>query len=50
MAGGGIKASALMMVSTDELGYNAVDKNPVSIHDLVATMVHQLAHRPSLSA
>jgi hypothetical protein len=40
MAGGGIKAG-FNYGTTDELGYNAVD-NPVSVHDLHATMLHLL--------
>jgi len=40
MAGGGIKGG-FNYGATDELGYNAVD-NPVSIHDLHATMLHLL--------
>ncbi len=38
MAGGGIKGG-VGYGGTDELGYNAVD-NPVSVHDLHATMLH----------
>jgi hypothetical protein len=40
MAGGGIKGG-FNYGSTDELGYNAMD-NPVSVHDLHATMLHLL--------
>ena len=40
MAGGGIKAGA-NHGATDELGYNAVE-NVVSVHDLHATILHQL--------
>ncbi|MBE7538208.1 MAG: DUF1501 domain-containing protein [Opitutaceae bacterium] len=39
LAGGGIKGG-LNYGATDELGYNAVE-NPVSVHDLHATMLHQ---------
>ncbi len=39
MAGGGIKGG-ITYGATDELGYNAVE-NPVSVHDLHATMLHQ---------
>jgi hypothetical protein len=40
MAGGGIKAGA-SIGETDELGYN-VAKDPVHVHDLHATILHQL--------
>jgi hypothetical protein len=40
MAGGGIKPG-FSYGATDELGYNAVE-NPVSVHDLHATMLHLL--------
>jgi uncharacterized protein (DUF1501 family) len=40
MAGGGIKPGTVYG-ATDELGYAAVD-NPVSVHDLHATMLHLL--------
>jgi hypothetical protein len=40
MAGGGIKAG-FNYGTTDELGYNAVE-DPVSVHDLHATMLHLL--------
>ena len=40
MAGGGIKGG-LTHGATDELGYNAVE-NVVSVHDLHATILHQL--------
>jgi hypothetical protein len=40
MAGAGIKPG-MTYGTTDELGYNAVD-NPVSVHDLHATMLHLL--------
>ncbi len=40
LAGGGIKAGT-NYGATDELGYEAVE-NPVSIHDLHATMLHLL--------
>jgi hypothetical protein len=40
MAGGGVKPG-ITYGSTDDLGYNAVE-NPVHIHDLHATMLHQL--------
>ncbi|MBP7141162.1 MAG: DUF1501 domain-containing protein [Opitutaceae bacterium] len=39
LAGGGIRGG-LTYGATDELGYNAVE-NPVSVHDLHATMLHQ---------
>lgn len=39
MAGGGIKPGVLG--ETDELGYNAV-KDPVEVHDLHATILHQM--------
>lgn len=38
MAGGGIKAG-LSLGKTDELGYNVVE-DPVSVHDLHATLMH----------
>ncbi len=40
MAGGGIKPGTTFG-STDEFGYN-VAENPVSVHDLQATILHQL--------
>ena len=40
MAGGGIK-SGMTYGATDEFGYNVVEK-PVHIHDLQATILHQL--------
>jgi hypothetical protein len=40
MAGGGIKRGTVFG-STDELGYR-VAENPVSIHDLQATLLHQM--------
>ena len=40
MAGGGIKGG-ITYGATDELGYAAVE-NPVSVHDLHATMLHLL--------
>ncbi len=40
LAGGGIKGG-LAYGSTDELGYAAVE-NPVSVHDLHATLLHLL--------
>src|SRR5262249_18545884 len=40
LAGGGIKGG-ITYGSTDELGYSAVE-NPVSVHDLHATMLHLL--------
>jgi len=40
LAGGGIKAG-VAHGATDELGYNAVE-NVVNVHDLHATMLHQL--------
>ncbi len=40
MAGGGIKGGTVYG-ATDEFGFRAVE-NPVSIHDLHATMLHQL--------
>ncbi len=39
LAGGGIRGG-LTYGATDELGYNAVE-NPVSVHDLHATMLHR---------
>jgi hypothetical protein len=39
MAGGGIKPGSIG--KTDELGYN-VEEDPVHVHDLHATMLHQL--------
>ncbi len=39
-AGGGIKPG-ITHGATDELGYNAVD-NVVHVHDLHATLLHQL--------
>ena len=40
LAGGGIKGG-ITYGATDELGYAAVE-NPVSVHDLHATMLHLL--------
>jgi hypothetical protein len=40
MAGGGIKGGTVYG-ATDEFGFRAVE-NPVSIHDLHATMLHVL--------
>lgn len=40
MAGGGIKPG-VTVGATDEIGYN-VAENPVSVHDLHATILHQL--------
>ena len=40
MAGGGIKGGTIVG-STDELGYNVVE-DPVHVHDLHATMLHQM--------
>jgi len=40
LAGGGIKPG-ITYGGTDELGYNAID-NPVHVHDLHATILHQL--------
>jgi hypothetical protein len=40
MAGGGMKAG-LTYGQTDELGFNIVEK-PVHVHDLQATILHQL--------
>ena len=40
MAGGGIRPG-LSLGATDELGYNVV-QDPVSVHDLHATLLHQL--------
>ena len=40
MAGGGIKPG-LVYGQTDEMSYNIVE-NPVHIHDLHATILHQL--------
>jgi hypothetical protein len=40
MAGGGIKGG-ITHGATDDLGYAAVDKT-VSVHDLHATLLHQL--------
>lgn len=40
MAGGGVKPG-LIYGATDELGYNVVE-NPVHVHDLQATILHQL--------
>ena len=40
MAGGGIKGGTTYG-ATDELGFKAVE-NPVSVHDLHATMLHLL--------
>ena len=44
MAGGGIKPG-ITYGATDELGYNIVE-DPVDVHDLHATMLHLLGHRP----
>ena len=40
MAGAGIKPG-YVYGSTDELGYN-IQENPVSVHDLQATILHQM--------
>ena len=40
MAGGGVKPG-LVYGATDELGYNVIE-NPVHVHDLQATILHQL--------
>jgi hypothetical protein len=40
MAGGGIKPG-VQLGSTDELGYQ-IAENPVTVHDLQATMLHLL--------
>ena len=40
LAGGGVKPG-LVHGATDEFGYNIADK-PVSVHDLQATLLHQL--------
>jgi hypothetical protein len=40
MAGGGIKPG-MTYGETDEFGYNIV-KNPMHVHDLQATLLHQL--------
>jgi uncharacterized protein DUF1501 len=40
MAGGGVKPG-IIYGATDEFGYNVVE-NPVSVHDLQATILHQL--------
>ena len=40
MAGGGIKGGTIYG-ATDEFGFRAVE-NPVSVHDLHATMLHLL--------
>ena len=40
MAGGGIKGETIYG-ATDEFGFKAVE-NPVSVHDLHATMLHLL--------
>ncbi len=40
MAGGGVKPG-LVYGATDEFGYNVIE-NPVSVHDLQATILHQL--------
>jgi hypothetical protein len=48
MAGGGIKPG-MVYGETDELGYNII-KNPVHVHDLQATVLHQLGlHHELLS-
>ena len=44
LAGGGIKPG-VTIGRTDELGYNVVE-DPVHVHDLHATMLHLLGHRP----
>ena len=44
LAGGGIKGG-MTYGATDELGYAAVE-NPVSVHDLHATMLHLLGIDP----
>ena len=44
LAGGGIKPG-VTIGETDELGYNVVE-DPVDVHDLHATMLHLLGHRP----
>ena len=44
MAGGGIKGG-ITHGATDEFGYNAVE-NVVHVHDLHATILHLLRHRP----
>ena len=40
LAGGGVKPG-LVYGETDEIGYNVVE-NPVHVHDLQATVLHQL--------
>ena len=40
MAGGGVKPG-FVYGATDELGYHAVE-NPVTVHDLQATILHLL--------
>jgi hypothetical protein len=40
MAGGGVKPGVIYG-ATDEFGYNIVE-NPVDVHDLHATILHQL--------
>jgi len=40
MAGGGVRAGTVYG-ATDEIGYKAVE-NPVSVHDLHATILHLL--------
>jgi uncharacterized protein (DUF1501 family) len=40
MAGGGVKPG-IVYGATDDYGYNVVEK-PVSVHDLHATLLHQL--------
>ncbi len=44
LAGGGCKAGYVHGL-TDELGFNVVD-DPVHVHDLNATLLHQLGFRP----
>ena len=44
LAGGGVKGGTVYG-ATDEYGYHAVE-NKVEIHDLHATMLHLLGHRP----
>jgi len=40
MAGGGVKPGYIHG-ATDDFGYNIIE-NPVSVHDLQATILHQL--------
>ena len=44
LAGGGFRGG-LAYGATDEFGFKAVE-NRVSIHDLHATLLHLLGHRP----